>query len=122
MKIMKKVLPEVPIIGFKNNKNLKSRLVRAALPEINEIDICEPCGGKRPPCQLCSNMRNTSIFKNKHSSKVYQTKKNFSCNSKKVVYLIECRICRKQYNGSTARKFRARSNNYKSTDRNFQKE
>ena len=31
----KRVFPEVPIIGFKNNKILKSHLVRAALPDIN---------------------------------------------------------------------------------------
>ena len=48
----KKVFPEIPIIGFKNNKNLISHLVRAALPDINEVGRCEPCGGKRPPCQL----------------------------------------------------------------------
>ena len=70
----KKVFPEVPIIGFKNNKNLKSHLVRAALPDINEVGRCEPCGGKRPPCQLCNNMKNTSTFKSKHSNEVYQTK------------------------------------------------
>ena len=61
----KKVFPEIPIIGFKNNKNLKSHLVRAALPDINEVGRCEPCGGKRAPCQLCSNMKNTSTFKRK---------------------------------------------------------
>ena len=44
----KRVFPEVPITGFKNNKNLKSHLVRAALPDINEVGRCEPCGGKRP--------------------------------------------------------------------------
>ena len=39
-----------------------------------------------------------------------------------VVYLIECRICRKQYNRSTVTKVCARANNYKSTHRNFWKE
>ena len=117
-----KVFPEVPVTGFKNNKNLKSHLVRATLPDINEVGRCEPCGGKRPPCQLCNNMKNTSTFKSKHSNEVYQIKKNFNCNSKMVVYLIECRVCRKQYNGSTVTKFRARANNYKSTHRNFRKE
>ena len=39
-----------------------------------------------------------------------------------VVYLIECRVCRKQYNSSTVTKFRARANNYKSTHRNIWKE
>ena len=88
----KKVFPEVPNIDFKKNKNLKSHLVRAALPDINEVGRCEPCGGKRLSCQLCSNMKNTSTFKSKHSNKVYQIKKNFNCNSKMVVYLIECGI------------------------------
>ena len=82
----KKVFPEVLIIGFKNNKNLKSHLVRAILPDINEVGRCESCGGKRPPCQLCSNMKNISTFKSKHSNEVYQIKKNFNCNSKMVVY------------------------------------
>ena len=39
-----------------------------------------------------------------------------------IVYLIECRVCRKQYNGSTVTKFRPRADNYKSTHRNFRKE
>ena len=117
----KNVFPEVPIIGFRNNKNFKSQLVRAVLPDINEVGRCESCGGKMPPCQLCSNMKNTSTFKSKHSNKVYQTKKNFNCNSKLIVYLIERRVCGKQYNGRTMTKFRARANNYKSAHRNFRK-
>ena len=48
----KKVFPEIPVIGFKNNNNLNSNLVRAALPDITEEVRCEPCGGKRPSCQL----------------------------------------------------------------------
>ena len=39
-----------------------------------------------------------------------------------VVYLIECRVCGKQYNGSSVTKFCARANNYKSTHRKFRKE
>ena len=53
----KKVFPEVPII---------------------EVGRCEPCGGKRPPCKLCSNMINTSTFKGKHSNEVYKIKKKFN--------------------------------------------
>ena len=85
--------------------------MRAALHDINEVGRCEPCGGKRPPYQLCSNIKNTSNFKSKHSNEVYQIKKNFNCNSKMAVYLIECRVCGKQYNGITVTKFRARGSN-----------
>ena len=69
---------QVPIIGFKNNKNLKSHLVRATLPDINEVGRCTPCGGKRPSCQLCSNMKNKITFKSKHFNEVYQIKKTLT--------------------------------------------
>ena len=96
--------------------------MRATLHYIIKVDRCEPCRGKRPPCQLCSNMKSLSTFKSKHSNEVCQIKKNFNCNSKMVVYLIVCRVCGKQYSGSTVTKFRARANNYKNTHRNFWKE
>ena len=118
----KKVFPEISIIGLKNNKNLKSHLVRAALPGISKISRCEPCGGKIRPCQLCSDVKNTCTFKRKNSTEVYQIKKNFDCNSKEVVYFKECKICGKQYNGCSVTKFRARANNYKSKHRHFRKE
>ena len=53
----KKVFPDVPMIGFKKNKNLKAQLVRSQLPE--------PCRGKVPPCQLRKNMKDTWTFKGK---------------------------------------------------------
>ena len=36
-----------------------------------------------------------------------------------VVYLIECWLCGKQYNGNTVKNFLARTNNYKSKPFNF---
>ena len=73
----KKVFPEAPIIGFKNSKNLESRFARVALPDINEVGRSETCIWESPPCQLCSNMKNTSAFKIKHSNEVYQNKETF---------------------------------------------
>ena len=74
----KRLFPEVPIIGFKNNKNfLITCESRTALPCINEVGRCKPRGGKRPLCQLCSNLKNTSAFKSKHSNEVYQINKYF---------------------------------------------
>ena len=55
-------------------------------------------------------------------TKFIKSKKNFNCNSKMVVYLIKCGVWRKQCNGSTVIKFRARANNYNSPYRNFRKE
>ena len=115
----KKVFPDVPMIGFKNNKNLKAHLVRSQLPDLDEVGRSKPCGGKRPPCHLCENMKDTCTFKSKHLNEVHKINKKYNCNSKMAVYLIECEICGEQYTGSTKTKFRSRANNYKSTQRKF---
>ena len=44
-----------------------------------------------------------------------------NCNSKYVVYLIECKTCGKPYVGSTETRFRSRFNNYRSSQRNYEK-
>ena len=115
----KKVFPEVPLVGFKNNKNLKAHLVRSQLPDFDEVGRSKRCGGKRPPCHLCGNIKDTCTFKSKHLDEIHKINKNYNCNSKMAVYLIECKICGEQYTGSTKTKFRSRANNYKSTQRKF---
>ena len=62
----KKVFPDVPMNGFKNNKNLKAHLVRSQLPDLDEVGSSKPCGGKRPPCDLSENMKYKCTFKSKH--------------------------------------------------------
>ena len=114
----KKVFPDVPMIGFKNNKNLKAHLVRSQLPDLDEVGRSKPCGGRRP-CHLCENMKDTCTFKSKHLDKVHKINKKYNCNSKMAVYLIVCEICGEQYTGSTKIKFKSRANNYKSTQRKF---
>ena len=44
----KKVFPDVPMIGFIINKNLKAHLVRSQLPDLDEVGRSKLCGGKRP--------------------------------------------------------------------------
>ena len=42
----KKLFPNVPVIGFRNGKNLKDFLVRATLSKLNEGGRCEHVGKK----------------------------------------------------------------------------
>ena len=68
----KEVFPDVPLTDFKNNKSLRDHLVRSQLPDIEETGMSKPCGGKRSPCHLCKNMKNTCTFKSKHFNEVLQ--------------------------------------------------
>ena len=42
----KKVFPDVPIFGFKINKNLKVQLVRSQLSNLHVVGRSKQCGGK----------------------------------------------------------------------------
>ena len=53
-------------------------------------------------------------FKSTVTGEIYKMNFHFDCNSLCVVYLITCKVCKKQYTGSTVTKFRARFNQYKS--------
>ena len=113
----KKVFPDVPLVGFKNNKKLKAHLVRSQLTDLDEVGRSKPFGGKRPLCHLCENIKDTCTFKSKHLDEIHKINKNYNCNSKMAVCLIECKICGEQYTGSAKTKFRSRANNYKCTQR-----
>ena len=115
----KELLPEVTMIGIKNNKNLKAHLVRSQLPYLDEVAGLNPVGGKRPHCHLCENMKDTCIFKSKHLDEIHKIKKKCNCNSKMAVYLIECKIFGEEYTGSTKTKLGSWENDYKSTQRKF---
>ena len=60
----KKVFSDVPMTGFKINTNLKAHLVRSQLSDLDEVNRYKPCEGKRSPCHLCENMKDTCTFKN----------------------------------------------------------
>ena len=76
--------------GFKMNKNLKAYLVRSQLPDLDKVGRSKPCGVKRTPGHLCENMKDTFTFKSKHLNEVHKINKEYNCNSKMAVYLIEC--------------------------------
>ena len=67
-----------------------------------------PCG--RGNCEISNILKPGKQFKSTLTGKIYKTNFHFDCNSLCVVYLITCKVCKKQYTGSTVTKFRARFN------------
>ena len=110
---------EQPLVVFRRAPNLKDNLVRAKLPKIRTEGVrgCFRCGKAR--CQVCSYMSEGSGFRCNVSGREYDINSDFNCDSSGVVYLLGCKVCGKQYVGSTFTSFRARFNNYKSSSRKF---
>jgi hypothetical protein len=61
--------------------------------------------------------RNRHFYRYTADGKQYKVNHNLNCDSKCVVYLLTCKVCKKQYVGQTTDKFRFRLNNYKSCQR-----
>ena len=71
---------------------------------------------------ICPFTEETNTFQNKDKSETFDIRKGFlNCSSNLVFYLFECKLCSKQYVGSTAKPFRTRFNNYKSGARKVSK-
>ena len=56
----KKVLQDIPAIGFRNGKSLKDHLVRVKLPNVEITRKSESCG--KGNCQVCDFICDTNTF------------------------------------------------------------
>ena len=101
------MFPNVPIVGCRNGKSLKDHLVRASLPILNQTLGSESYGKRN--CQLCQFIVNTDTFSPITTGETFKINKDpLNCNSKKVIYLSECKKCKNPYVGKAQTKFRMR--------------
>lgn len=59
-------------------------------------------------CNCCLYIKETSEFISNHNDNVYDIQGKITCNSKNVLYLIECKRCGDQYIGETGQKLNVR--------------
>ena len=70
--------------------------------------------------QFCQFIVNTDTFSAITTDETFKINKGtLNCNSKKVVYLSECKKCKNRYVGKAQTKFCMRLNNYKSAHKSF---
>ena len=80
----------VPIVAFRNGKSSKDHLVRTSLPILNKPLLSEPRGKRN--CQVWQLILNTDTFSPVRTNKTLKINKGpLNCNSKKVVYVLECK-------------------------------
>ena len=110
---LKAVLPKPPRVAFRNPKTLRDKLVISKIRENDEEERGNfPCGHSN--CEICKILEPGKEFKSTVTGEVFKMNFHFDCNSICGVYLLTCRICKKQYTGSTITRFRERFNQYKS--------
>ena len=109
---MKKIYPCPPSVSYRQARNLKQILVRSRLKELPHPDISDledkppGCyrhshGGRGRRCELCPRLKEGINFSSSFTGLKYKVRHHLTCKSKYVVYLITCKICKKQYTGKS---------------------
>ena len=91
-------------------KKLRDKSVKSKIRQNDEEEKRNfPCGHSN--CEICKILEPGKEFKSTVTGEVFKMNFHFDCNNICVVYLLTCRIYKKQYTGS---RFRGQFNQYKS--------
>ena len=88
--------------NYRRPKNLRNLLVKVEL---------KPCGAGR--CLTCSHIQTGTNFRSMTTKQTSIVRATATCKSRNVIYLIECRKCRKQYAGETQNPLHIRLNGHR---------
>ena len=101
-------------VSFCSVRNI-SHLVRSNLyPQERKIGSAK-CNS--PRCLTFDSIKECDTFTCHIIKATFKINYHFNCNSKCLIYLFSCKVCGKQYVGSTTDKFRYRWNNSKNCQR-----
>ncbi|KAI8516763.1 corticospinal neuron axon guidance through spinal cord [Branchiostoma belcheri] len=115
----KDIFKDPPLVAYRRNKNIKDMLVRARIPKENRNFLEKfvpsgsfPCGKNR--CTNCAYVKKANNFKSHRTGKCYAIRTHINCQSKNIVYLIQCKKCGVQYVGETKQTLANRLNGHRS--------
>ena len=111
---MKEILPQPPMVAYKQPQNLKGVLCRAKVPKKPKVTRAarhvttglSKCF--KPYCAMCPFINTCPLVKASNSSEILQMKSSYNCFTKSVIYVITCKKCQAQYVGQTGRHLKER--------------
>lgn len=70
------------------------------------VDRDQTCGNSR--CTVCPRLSHAPFITSRHTKTSFPVNHSLHCRSKGIIYVLECRLCGKQYVGQTERDMRYR--------------
>ena len=106
----------LPVVAFRRCPNLRDLLVLAKLPSNSTNPNSQlPCGSFRcgKNCATCPYISDGLTSYNFFSTGETRTiKSNLTCDTKNLIYMIQCNRCNLQYIGETKRRLKDRFNEH----------
>ena len=114
----KTIFTEQPLVAFRRSPNLRDMLVKAQLPSIsvNQSDTPKPhgsyrCGLNCLTCKYIADGQTSYTFTATGETRYINS--HMTCNTKNVIYLVQCTRCNLQYIGETKRRLKDRFNEHR---------
>ena len=109
-----------PILAFRRNKNLRD-IISTKLIEKDKVKrkFTNKIQGKYTPylannrTLCCKQVVHTTTVRNNQANRIFLIYHNLNCQSKYVIYLLECTKCKIQYVGKAETEFNIRLNNHR---------
>ena len=115
----KKASPQLPVVAFRRSPNLRDTLVTAKLPSNSTTSHPQlppgsfRCGRNCVTCPYISDgLTNYTFFSTGETRPI---KSHLTCDTKNLIYLIQCNRCNLQYIGETKRRLKDRFNEHRRT-------
>ena len=105
-----------PIVSFRRTNNLNNLLVSSKLRK--PLQNNRPCGSFQcySNCLTCNYITDGLTNYTFHSTgETRRINHYIDCNSKNVIYMVQCKSCHKQYIGKTKRRLKDRFNEHHRT-------
>ena len=90
---VKRVFTPPSMVSYRTARKLSSYLVRAKLYPLERKRGSYKCGNLR--CLVCNNIEETDTF----TRESFKINHHLCCNDKCLIYLLTCKVCKKQYTG-----------------------
>ena len=113
----KNVFQHLPVVAFRRSPNLRDLLVTAKLSSNSANPQLPPgsfrCGKNCATCPYISHGLTTYTFFS--TGETFPITSNLTCNTKNLIYIIQCNRCNLQYIGETKRRLKDRFNEHRRT-------
>ena len=107
---LKEVFESPPLTAFKKQRNIKDNLIRAKVASPPVKSERKNPGMKRcgKMCSICPYVKEGKEVKVNKTGKVWKINKNVNCETKNIIYMIECLKCKERYIGESKRMLKHR--------------
>ena len=99
----KAVFSPGPMVLFRKTRTISSYLVRAKLYPLERFAGSRQCKKRR--CEVCTNVTETDTFSSTVTGETFHINHELNGDDRCLIYLLKCKVCKKQYVGETTDAF-----------------